>query len=147
MRVKLPRECSGQEIVNAFKAAATFQENFDNRFEAHEFVNEIGYEPGSVKRVIRSMGAVARFYYRRKRFIFFGKIMWRKSDTLTFNLAPLDPLEKYNEVDIGFEFVYEYLDDGYLSTSDPRSSFFEGVRPKLESILARFYSQLQLESV
>lgn len=49
MHIKLPRECFGQEVVEAFKSASTFQEGSERRWTPHEFVGEFQYEPGSVR--------------------------------------------------------------------------------------------------
>jgi hypothetical protein len=40
--VKLPRKCGGQEILDAFRAAATFQETPIRKWEAHGYASDVG---------------------------------------------------------------------------------------------------------
>lgn len=55
--VKLPRECSGQEVLDAFRAAASFQETPTCKWEAH------GYTPSTGVATSENTFSQARGYY------------------------------------------------------------------------------------
>lgn len=140
MRVKLPRECSGQEIIDAFKYATTVSAGSE-KWEPQEFIGELMYEPGSVKRVIKSIGVCAEHFFLWKRGIFFGKKTWEMDDTK----LTLDPVASstYQEVNICVDFSYVDYSGHRRFSRDPGKPEFEAIRPEFEAILAKFYERLQ----
>lgn len=141
MLVKLPRQCSGREIVEAFKVASTFQECPDKKWRAEEFVDKIIYEPGSVKQVIRDMGVIVRLFSLRKKWDLFGKKVWKQNNDLIFTLESLNLYHLYyKEVDVGIKYIYDLM--GSICRG-PDNSHFEDIRPIFEIILGSFYARLQ----
>lgn len=141
MIVKLPRQCSGREIVEAFKNASTFKEGSDKEWRAEEFVGEIIYEPGSVKQVIRDMGVIVRLFSLKKKWDLFGKKVWKQNNDLIFTLNSLDLYHLYyKEVNVDIKYVYDLT--GSICRC-PDNSHFEDIRPIFERILSNFYARLQ----
>jgi len=144
MLVKLPRQCSGQEVVEAFKTASTFQEGSGKQYAPHEFVDKFQYEPGSVKQTIRSMGIRVWPASLRKKWVLFGEKVWKPDFNPKFTLTPVVLSNCYNEVEVAVEYVYDVDQGGgeYVAT-DPHTPQFEHIRPQLEKILGNFYARLQ----
>ena len=140
MLVKLPRNCSGREIIEAFKIASTF-EDIDKKWKPEEFVDKIVYEPGSVRQVIRDMGVRAHSFSLRKKWDLFGKKIWKLNNDLTFTLDSLDLYYLYyKEVNVEIKYIYDLT--GSICTG-PGNSNFEDIRPIFERILSNFYARLQ----
>lgn len=145
MRVKLPRSCSGAEIVDAFKAAATFDEG-ENRWKAYEIGVTHQYEPGSVRQTIRSKGAETFPSYLRKKWIFFGKKVWKPNAWKTFRLNPVMLSDTYSEVEIAVEYIYNVDQGGFQHVAtNPNHPQFEDIRPQFERIIGGLYAGLQLQ--
>ena len=144
MLVKLPRQCSGQEIVEAFKVASTFQERPEKQWGPHEFISKFQYEPGSVKQTIRSMGVRVWPTSLRKRWVLFGEKIWKPDFNPKFTLTPVVLSNRYDEVEVAVNYVYDVDQGGgeYVAT-DPHTPQFEHIRPQLERILGDFYARLQ----
>lgn len=144
MLVKLPRHCSGQEVVEAFRAASTFQESPDKKWKAQEFANEFQYEPGSVRQVIRSKRVTTRLYTLEKRWIFFGKKEWLLLGDIEFTLKPLLLKGDYEEVEVEINSSYRTF-GGRIPVFDPppQSPAFERIRPVFEVILKNLFARLQ----
>lgn len=143
MRVKLPRRCSGREIVGAFKAASTFQESPGRRWRPEGFKVQFQYERGSVRQTIRRMGVCVRPSSLKKKWGLFGEMVWKLDHNTTFTLAPVVLSDHYDAVRIDVDYVYEVDQGGgeYVAT-DPHSPEFEHIRPQLETILNGFYTLL-----
>jgi hypothetical protein len=144
MIVRLLRQCSGQEVVTAFKSAATFDEAVESKWQPHEFVDKFQYKPGSVRQTIRSMGVWVRPSFLRKKWVLFGKKVWKLDSSLTFTLEPVALTNNYDEVEVAVRYVYD-IDQGgyeYVATS-PHSPQFEHIRPQFERFLANFFAGLQ----
>ncbi|MDP3954539.1 MAG: hypothetical protein Q8Q06_03940 [bacterium] len=145
MLVKLPRTCSGSEIVEAFKAAAQFEEGPGKEWRAVEVNKEFQYEPGSVLQTIRSVGVLVRPYFLKKKWILFGERVWEQSLQTKFKLSALNLSRHYHEVEVEIEHVYEF--DVYsrykFIVNDPNSEHFEDIRLQFERVIAGLYSILQ----
>ncbi len=132
MLIRLPQQYSGQEIVKAFKAASTFQESPEIKWESHEFVDKFQYEPGSVKQTIRSIGVSVQSSFLGKKWILFGRKVWSLDRTPKFILTPVVLSDRYDEVVV-------YVD------ADPHMPAFEHIRPQFERTLGDFYDRLQVK--
>jgi hypothetical protein len=139
MKLVLPRVCSGEEVLEAFKLAASLEVG-DKKWEARSSVDAFQYVPGSVKREPRTMTVTASRLLRgsRKKWIFFGKTetRWVESDLEILLTAKLR--EDYKEVDIrALNWVSGYDMGSYESDPEPDSDF--------EKVLERFFSILKPE--
>lgn len=150
MRIKLPRKCSGQEVVEAFKVASSLQESPDRKWKSKDFIGESQYELGSVKQVvrnIRSMGVkVFSSSFRKERGLF-GKKVWKNDfdGAYTFMLEPVVLTDNYEEVKVE---VNWHGDDIDVLDLQPHSIEFEdNLRSLFEQILGKFFVQLQSKSV
>ena len=144
MLINLPRQCSGQEIVDAFKAASSFQESPEKKWCASEVIDEFQYEPGSVLQTIRSIGVKAVPHFFKKRWVFFGEKVWKEDYNPSFTLQSVVLKGNYEKVDIKVAYIYDVNQAGnsFVATN-PHHPEFEHVRPQFEKILARFFTQLQ----
>lgn len=145
MLVRLPRQCSGQEIVEAFKTAATIQEKPEKQWQPREFVKEYQYEPGSARQTVRSMGVKVLFYYLRKKWGLFGKKVWKPNSNPEFTLFPVILSHRYDDVvEVTVRYVYDVGQAGdERVATDPHTPEFEHVRPQFEKILGNFFARLQ----
>ncbi len=145
MLVKLPRQCFGQEVVEAFKAASTFDETSEKRWEYREFIGNFQYEPGSVRQTIRSMGVYTWPLSLRKKWGLFGKRVWKPDYTPKFTLVPLVLAGRYSEVEVAVEYVYDVGQGGeeWVATN-PHHPKFADIQPQFEKILANFFARLSL---
>lgn len=146
MLIKLPRQCSGQEVVEAFKDASTFQEKPDRKWDSHMFIGEFQYEPGSVRQTVRSMGVRALPSSLRKKWGVFGQKVWKLDSNAVVVLNPVELSNRYDEVRVAVEYVYDVDQGGheYVAT-DPSTPEFEYIRVQLEKILDNFYVHLHLQ--
>ena len=143
MKVKLPRPCTGQEIVDAFAVAGSFQPSPENRLEAGRYNAEIQYHPGSVRQVVHRMGVHVSALCFKKRFVFWGKKVWKLDPSLKISLEPLVLGETYDEVDLNLEFYYDYDQGGFASiATNPIDPGYEKIRETVERIIGSFYSGL-----
>lgn len=144
MLVRLPRQCSGQEIVEAFEAASIIQEGPEKQWQPHEFVEEYQYEPGSVKQTVRSMGVRVWSSSLRKKWGLFGRKVWKPDLNPIFTLNPLALSGRYDEIKVAVNYVYDVgqAGDEWIAT-DPHTPEFEHIRPQLERILGNFFICLQ----
>lgn len=144
MLVKLPHRCTGEEIVRVFKATSAFQETFEKQWVSKEFVGEFQYEPCPVRRTIRSIGVWVRPSFLRKKWVLFGKKVWKPDPNTEFMLEPVVLACYHDEVELTIRHVYEINQGGieYVATS-PHSPQFEHIRPQFERILASFFAGLQ----
>lgn len=135
MYVKLPegRDYSGEEIVDAFKRAAAFEKSPEKRWVACEANWETQYEAGSVQETVRKMGAWAYPQTLKKRWIWWGEMVWWSNGTSDktpgFALEPLFYQSRHSGVDV--------------SVSMGQSGSFNKVRPRFEKFLARFFKELE----
>src|SRR3989338_7401025 len=111
MLVKLPRNCSGLEIVEAFKVASTFEEKPGKKWEPKDFVDKIIYVPGSVKHVARDIGVCVHSFSLKKNWGLFGKKVWKLNYNPNFTLDSLDISRCYREIEVTIEYKYEH---GYV---------------------------------
>ncbi len=146
MIVKLPRKCSGEEVIESFKNAFN---NAETRFKVEEFVAEHQYEHASVKQTPQSIGVSALpMSFRRADFPFslFGGKAWREDEKPVFRLSVLKIHNHYTEVDIEIGHKFFCLQEDFFNPFEIGSSAFEKIRPQFERILTRFFSQLQLQN-
>lgn len=145
MKISLPRVCTGREITDAFKAAASFQETPETRWEAQEFngnssESHISHDCGSEPRGVR----VAR-YRLKKSWIICGKKVWKKDPLLlTFVLPAIDPHASYSQVAVVFEYDCGDAGDGYSDiAADPAHWKCGHVREGVETLIKRFTTTLK----
>ena len=141
MLVKLPRDCSGREIVEAFKVASTFEEKPGKKWETEDFVDKIIYEPGSVKQVNRNMGVRVYSFSLKKKWGLFGKKVWKLNYNPNFTLDPLDiSMLYYREIEVTIEYKDVFGDENICT--DLSNSRYEEVRLVFERIIGNLYANL-----
>lgn len=141
MIVRLPRKCLGKEIVDAFKEASSLKNPLNSCFEKWEgilVVGEIQYEPGSVKRVIKSLGVTTYPYFLMRRWLgLFGRKISTKDLDISFSLRPVSLMRQYASVEIDVRYIgWDFV------CMDPKDPEFESIRPDFEKILGNFYELL-----
>jgi len=144
MLVKLPRDCSGREIVEAFKVASTFEEKPGKKWEPEDFVDKIIYEPGSVKQVKqvnRDIGVRVYSFSLKKKWGLFGKKVWKLNYNPNFTLDPLDiSMLYYREIEVTIEYKDVFGDENICT--DLSNSRYEEVRLVFERIIGNLYANL-----
>lgn len=147
MIIKLPKKCSGQEIVEAFKKASSLQETPDRKWKSKDFIGESQYEPHPIRRTVRtvrSMGVRVHSLSLRKKGLF-GEKVWNDdfNGAYTFTLKPVLLANNYDEIEV----VVSLRGDIDVHNIQPHSIEFEdNLRPLFEQILANFYTHLQSQS-
>ena len=146
MKVKLPRSCIGQEVLEAFKEAVSFSKSATDRWVSEELAGEKLYVSGSVRVITKSMGARVSHYKFTKRWILFGRRVWRKSNFQSFVLNPVIPEEKYTIVDIDVMDVVG-IDERSIDLTNCPDDYYKhtGLRGLFEKFLGDFFSRLQFE--
>jgi len=157
--VKLPHECSGQEILDAFRAASTFQETETVKWEAH------GYkEPGGIATAKNPFSPKIGYYatpaYLRKkggtisRFLFGRREpVWETDSGMDVSrywsqikLHAVCQTEVYTELEIT---VTHLTDAGDVMCEyvrvihDPDDDAFASHRPAYDRIIRTFLERLQ----
>jgi hypothetical protein len=144
MLFKLPHQCSGQEIVDAFKAASLLQETSEMHIETQDY--GVKLESDSEKSDILSMGVRVFSSRLEKKWIFFGQRIWKRRFLPEFRLEPVVLLKQYETVEIAVEYMGRESPTGLvlvLITEDPGNPKFERIRPLLEKVLSKFLTRLQ----
>ena len=148
MTVRLPKQCSGTEIVEAFKLASTFEEGSElgpRRWRPKSFVKEYQFNPGSVKQqVVRTMCVVAS-PSKLKRKILTGRTFWEEIFNPKITLRPVTLEGIHNEIEVEVSYYYGDMNQGQtaLYANNPAHPRFEDIRPYFERILGDFFSRLQ----
>ena len=141
MLVKLPRNCSGREIVEAFKVASTFEEKPGKKWEPKDFVDKIIYVPGSVKQVARDIGVCVHSFSLKKKWGLFGKKVWKLNYNPNFTLDPLDISHlHYRQIEVTIEYKDVFGDENICT--DLSNSRYEEVRLVFERIIGNLYANL-----
>ncbi len=149
MKVILPKEYIGQEIVDAFKSAAEVRDSRTKKWQIEEFVHGYQYErseAGGVWLLSASKGVkitswafedvTTGFFSRKKR------KKWVESSDYTVTLQALDLAKKHKEVDIEPRYV-QFCGIHYTHVvTCPHDHGYEAIRPDFEVLLARFYTAL-----
>ncbi len=146
MKVKLPRECTGQEILNALRQAATYEEPNQEQGSVAKIDEKVyEYEPGSVRQVLVAQGIIIFFWswYIRKRFIVFGRILRDKifhgSDLI---LPPLKLNQQYTEINFSMMESRGRLQAPKMVDANCNNLNYGYVKTQFEKILERFYAIL-----
>ncbi len=139
MLVELPRNCSGQEIVDSFKKASSFAETPVKRWEGVERCTEFEWNSDGKCPSIGGVSVVTAPSFLEKRFGFFGEESWVTYYNIKFTLAPVMLKTMYTEVNISFEYV---CDEEDLVTEFDHPSFKE-ISPYLEKIITDFLARLK----
>ena len=141
MLVKLPRNCSGREIVEAFKVASTFEEKPGKKWEPKDFVDKIIYVPGSVKQVARDIGVCVHSFSLKKKWGLFGKKVWKLNHSPNFTLDPLDISQLYyRQIEVTIERKDVFGEENICT--DLSNSRYEEVRLVFERIIGNLYANL-----
>ncbi|MFH1956629.1 MAG: hypothetical protein ABIJ28_03220 [Patescibacteria group bacterium] len=163
MKVTLPRQCSGREIIEAFKKVAAIEEqgrdyegeSYDSRWKwiPEDYEGEIEYEPGSVRRIIHK--GVTTIHHKLqcgRKYIFFGKRHERwspgsseASGPQQIRLLPLREDVIYDVVDIrnGRELCGAIgFQNGWHEHLEYDDTVF---RDTVEKIIARLFERLQIK--
>lgn len=140
MFVKLPRECTGEEIVKAFKAASEFQETPSKKWRPDEFIAEFQYEHGSVQKTARRVGVRFVPFQLGKSWVIFGKNIWGKQPNNFITLLPVILSEKYSEVQIVVQCINPY---GAVVTQGVTSACLDRLSAAFQKILSAFFESLQ----
>lgn len=158
--VKLPRACGGQEILDAFRAAATFQETPTRKWEAHGCASASGVSSTentfSPKRgycatpaYLREQGHVSRFFRGQR------PAKWETvdgGDLAMFDtqimLRPLLPSNQYETVELAVHHVYGWADPMGAAVhvaSSPDDEGFKNIRPEYDRIMKEFLRRIIVE--
>ena len=141
MLVKLPRNCSGREIVEAFKVASTFEEKPGKKWEPKDLVDKIIYVPGSVKQVARDIGVCVHSFSLKKKWGLFGKKVWKLNHSPNFTLDPLDISQLYyRQIEVTIERKDVFGEENICT--DLSNSRYEEVRLVFERIIGNLYANL-----
>lgn len=145
MIVELPRLCSGQEVIDAFKKAFESLKSPGWKWEIEEC---LGYLQGGLNptlRIIRTTGVQASLSFLAWRHSFFSKKawkIWKNSSNPLLILRPVSPQEDYLEV------MVDILYRPYPASSPPDARKSLGVleckpiRAQVSSVFTSFYTQL-----
>jgi hypothetical protein len=134
MKVKLPGEYSGKEILDAFRNASAFEDRPGSKWEPHESGKEFQYESGPVRQTIRLVGLTVFQYTLSKKWSFCGKKVWSFYYSAQIFLDQLCPSGKYSEIDVSMQILNMVV--------EPGSPDFEKYRHIFERILEVFYRVL-----
>ena len=139
MEIRLGMTCTAEQILDAFKKAGASLENCATEESIGEPVCK---STGQVSRT----GARAHFYYRGKKFGFFGPIVSKKAD-LNFVMTPILEDEKHCQIEITPHFVYGCnLDVTEIYTcSNPDEPEFAPVRHYWDEFVKEFFANLPKE--
>lgn len=143
MKVKLPRECKGKEILEALKKAVEL-ESTDNRvIDTRDVDHDFEYQPGSVEQVLLGVGLEINFWttHLKKRFHFFGRIIGEKViGGARLVLQSLDFNENYNEVYFDIVGTLSVYSEGRVVNCNHMDYLF--IKNRFEKVLERFYALL-----
>lgn len=149
MFVKLPGSFLGNEAVNAFMAAASFEEKINkkkSRIWKTERLPTYQYTPGSVRQEIREMGAKACPGVLKRESYFFGKECWFVTKDFFFTLKPLRPGEIYEEVEIQIKcYIFYGPRDGEWEIGvdpQPNESEYQLAKPAFDQLVSNLYAEL-----
>lgn len=150
MQVWLPGTYTGQEILDAFKKAASIEVTKKEKWVVEESKGNVEYEPGSLIRVEHiGAKAILHFWSGPWRFLFWGRkepkwIPWytEASSPMVIKLRPLRLDHSYRSIDIC---LGRYLN----SAMGYKNGWHENLendqvlyRPQLERVIASLYKLL-----
>ena len=143
MKVTLPGEYSGEEILKAFELVVAIEEPRREKWFIQRFGGEVEYKPGSVYRVVHE-GVVATRRVWAKTWLFFGEYCWRDPLGLTnkmIRLSPLSKEERYSSVNID---VGTFPADDHPTRArfceEREDNYFRSI---LEVVIAKLFKELQ----
>ena len=145
MIVKLPKVAVGSKIVEAFMRANLHRIDDNHKWMASEFVDEYQYELGAVsQKSVLNKGVTAHSFSFEKKYVFWGKKVWKKDSNLMFKLKPVVLDQEYKKVDIEIVYIYDVDQGGieYVATN-PHDSEFKKIEPQLKDMLERFIHELE----
>ena len=146
MTVKLQGTYSGEQVVEDFKRACSFQTG-EKSYSVKDYDIEYQYEPGSVKQTVKRAGAilVQSFSEWQKKFWFFGPIIQKTKELYTAKLFHVSLVTIYSEVEIRALVPYlgEHPDAGIYGyfSPEPGDEHFNGLL--IEKLIGNFYKELQ----
>lgn len=152
--LKLRRATTGQKILDAFRAAATFRISPDCKWEAHGYTTTSGtVSAGSTFSPCRGYRASPAYLYKQSKFsrLFRGhrapkwhtsKGLGAEFQTQVF-LQPLSPDKKYSEVQLKVHHEYSYGQYGCRSVDNPDDPAFAQFRPAYDRIVKDFIKRLR----
>lgn len=157
IKVKLPRERSGQEILDAFRAASSFQESPEQRWEAHSYTTHSGVATSeNTFSPMRGYYATPAYLHRQSRISRLFRARrgptWRTVpgfDLYPFwtqiKLEALQPDRRYAEVELAATHLVDT--DPLLGLvriiHDPGAEEFATLRPAYDRIVQEFLQRLE----
>lgn len=139
MKIKLPKNATGEEILAVLKEAV------GAGWIAREIGHESRYEPGSVKLVLVSNGLEFRPTTERKKYFLFGPTITTDNSSFSCTLRPVNLNKHYDEIDI----LFNGNGVGYRNFKDTEKICMwnkrDGTdfRRKFEKLLGKFFDALQ----
>ncbi len=114
IKLTLPRTCTGREILDAFRAAATFQETPERKWEVHSYALPCGVATAentfmrmrgyyATPAYLQKQGRISRLFngpHEEKWVTMSGGDVSRFATQI--KLLPLQPEARYNEVEMAF---------------------------------------------
>lgn len=142
--IPLPNQNSGQEVIDAFKKAAT-KMSIPNKkwWEAKETCRQTQYEHSPIRKSFKSMGLAISSSSLRKRWCLFGEKVWKPDHVLQFFLPPVVLVDRYKEIRLDIQYILDVLmtgDDKVLTSAEAPE--FEHIRPQVEGLIDNFFSAL-----
>jgi len=139
MKVKLPKRCTGQQILDAFTAAvADMEAPLESKLVTKQEVDRYEYQPGSVKLVIAGVTCFLNTMRLKKKYIFFGDKVW-KEDGVELKFPLINPGKRYSSVYLGIKGL-GYVISWYSDEELPEN--YQTDRPFVEKFLQAFYNHL-----
>jgi len=155
--VTLPRECGGQEILDAFRAAATFQETPTRKWEAHGYTSASGaaaygntfssmHGYYATPAYLHEQGRISRLLHGRR------SATWKTisgQDVSRFetqiHLHALQPEKKYAKVEISLTHLVPIgpYSEAVRVIHSPDAEEFKVLRPSYDRIIREFLKRIE----
>ncbi|HAT68779.1 MAG TPA: hypothetical protein DCS20_04150 [Candidatus Yonathbacteria bacterium] len=144
MEIILPKACSGKQILEIFARAATFDIQPERRWDAFETLEEGGLVviPTFVRRdaVFTKKGLDIILSTKKKRWVFFGKYVWKPESSPVIRLEPLEleVLHKSVEVSVMHTFLKKGKECLVQDANDPHfAEFWPHYQATIRRLLGR----------
>lgn len=145
MEIDLPRPCYGSQILEIFAQAATFEIYPHKRWDAVEIVENEGVvgTPLFVRKgaVFKKKGVDIIMSTKKKRYGFFGKLVWKPEETPIIRLSPLELDTAHQQVEVLVRHIVLKKSGTHL-VEDPHDTHFAVFLPHYQATLKRFLGKI-----
>ena len=145
MEIILPKACSGKQILEIFARAATFDIQPERRWDAFETLEEGGLVviPTFVRRdaVFTKKGLDIILSTKKKRWVFFGELVWKPEISPVIRLAPLELGVLYKSVEVSV--MHTFLKKGKeCLVQDANDPHFAEFWPHYQAVIRRLLGRV-----